>query len=335
MPGNKIRKRFPIAFQTVEKYALEHSKVLKSGGFPSGARKDREEPFEATSYLFMCAHENDGGDRPATGEFWLSPDLDVLASDGSEMISGIRAGTRYSIRCRVHNEGDLDAPSATVEILLVDPTLGASVSGAKQIGIRTVYVPITDGTPFEVVFDWTAGNDDAGHRCMFARVYGFSPYDVPADFGALDACNDRHVVQQNLNIVAQSQEMQFCLEPPRARPAARELPFEVAIAPAQSLPARFAERPLLKGLRFKADVTAAPFEIKPITLRMPPSTKVAVVKAAGNHWTGKLAGHSEAVLSLQIPALGLKKGEAAAYDVVQRVPGTKAVVGGFTIVVRG
>ena len=46
-----------------------------------------------------------------------------------------------------------------------------------------------------------------GHRCLFARVFSFSPLDLPLDDYALSPVPDRHIAQLNLNIVANGDKL--------------------------------------------------------------------------------------------------------------------------------
>ena len=52
--------------------------------------------------------------------------------------------------------------------------------------------------PREVSLDYVVPPALSGHRCLFARVFSFSPLDLPIDDFALDPRIDRHVGQLNL-----------------------------------------------------------------------------------------------------------------------------------------
>ena len=67
-------------------------------------------------------------------------------------------------------------------------------------------------------FAYTVPPTESGHKCLFARCFSFSPLDLPIDDFALDPRLDRHVAQQNLNIVGQAQAFAFNLvHTPNAR----------------------------------------------------------------------------------------------------------------------
>jgi hypothetical protein len=65
---------------------------------------------------------------------------------------------------------------------------------------------------------YTVPPAESGHKCLFARTFSFSPLELPIDDFQLDPRLDRHVAQQNLNIVGQAQAYSFqWIHAPNAR----------------------------------------------------------------------------------------------------------------------
>jgi hypothetical protein len=98
-------------------------------------------------------------------------------------------------------------PSAKVEFYLVDPSLGFDTRYATKLGVAADRVQPYGAT--EIALDYRVPPSLSGHRCLFARVFSFSPLDLPVDDYALDPRIDRHVAQLNLNIVAQAASFSF------------------------------------------------------------------------------------------------------------------------------
>lgn len=177
-------------------------------------KRDRKPPrrFNDASFLHIRSMAADGGARPLPGGvFWLSPDITLEpATAPGPMPAEIQAGHTYRVRCTVRNRGDVGAPAAKVELFLTDPSLGFDTRFATNLTIGQVPSAwVGSGASVPVEFLWTVPPSEAGHKCLFARVFSFSPLDVPADPHLLDPRLDRHVAQRNLNIVAQGQKYTF------------------------------------------------------------------------------------------------------------------------------
>jgi hypothetical protein len=160
--------------------------------------------FIESSFLFMRSCDADAGSRPMPCPvFWLSPDLRVapLANLGMPTRE-LTAGATYRFTATVRNRGDLPVPSAKVEFYLADPSLGWDTRFATKLGVAAGRVQAYGAS--EVSLDYAIPPTLSGHRCLFARVFSFSPSDLPIDDFALDPQIDRHVAQLNLNIVAQA-----------------------------------------------------------------------------------------------------------------------------------
>ena len=167
---------------------------------------DRTRPprdFVDSSFLYMRACDADNGSRPVScPQFWLSPDLRVAPLSNLGMPTrDLTAGTTYRITATVRNRGDLAVPSAKVEFYLVNPSLGFDTRFATKLGVAAGRVQAHSAS--EVALEYTVPPTLSGHRCLFARVFSFSPLDLPVDDYALNPLIDRHVAQLNLNIVGQ------------------------------------------------------------------------------------------------------------------------------------
>lgn len=177
-------------------------------------RRDRRPPeeFHDSSFLYMRSYDADLGARPFSGiVFWHSPDLTLTPTTGvAAYTTTLNAGDTYMIRCALRNRGDIGVPSAKVELFLTDPTLGFDTRFATNLTLGQVpsaWVPSDSNAAVE--FAYTVPPTESGHKCLFARTFSFSPLDLPIDDFALDPRLDRHIAQQNLNIVGQSQAYSF------------------------------------------------------------------------------------------------------------------------------
>lgn len=184
-------------------------------------RKQGPRDFVESSYLYMRGCDADVGSRPIPCPvFWLSPDLRVAPlSNLGAPTRELNAGDRYRLTATVRNRGDLMVPSAKVEFWLVTPSLGFDARFATKLGVAAGRVQAHGAS--EISLDYTVPPSVAGHRCLFARVFSFSPLDIPVDDYALNPVIDRHVAQLNLNIVAQART--FLLDWVHLRNAAERL----------------------------------------------------------------------------------------------------------------
>jgi len=159
--------------------------------------------FVDSSFLYMRSCDADVGSRPVPcPAFWLSPDLRVaplshLGAPTRQLV----AGSTYRLTATVRNRGDLPVPSAKVEFWLTNPTLGFDTRFATKLGVAAGRVHGHGAA--EVAIDYPVPPSLSGHRCLFARVFSFSPLDLPIDDFALNPVVDRHVAQLNLDIVGQ------------------------------------------------------------------------------------------------------------------------------------
>jgi len=176
-------------------------------------QKGRKPPrdFVDSSFLYIRSYDGDIGIRPFSGiTYWHSPDLTVAPlNDLSAYTATLDAGKSYQISCNIRNRGDLIVPSANVEFFLVTPSLGFNTQFATKLGVTAGWVNPYSTT--KVALNYTVPPDLSGHRCLFARVFSFSPLDLPVDDFQLYPPIDRHVGQLNLNIVPQSSAYSFNL----------------------------------------------------------------------------------------------------------------------------
>ena len=178
-------------------------------------RRDRKPPaeFHDSSFLYMRSYDADVGVRPFSNiVHWHSPDITLspVSSVGAYTTS-LAAGETYLIRCWLRNRGDLAVPSAKVELFLTDPSLGFDTRFATRLtnlgNVPSAWVGSVASAAAD--FLYTVPPTEAGHKCLFARAFSFSPLELPIDDFQLDPRLDRHVAQQNLNIVGQSQAYSF------------------------------------------------------------------------------------------------------------------------------
>jgi hypothetical protein len=186
-------------------------------------RRDRKPPaeFHDSSFLYMRSYDGDVGVRPFSNiVHWHSPDITLspVTSVGA-YTTELVAGETYLIRCWLRNRGDLAVPSAKVELFLTDPSLGFDTRFAKNLTLGNVPTAwVGSGASAAAEFVYTVPPAEAGHKCLFARAFAFSPLELPIDDFQLDPRLDRHVAQQNLNIVGQAQGYSFQLvHAPNAR----------------------------------------------------------------------------------------------------------------------
>ena len=190
--------------------------------YENNDQRERKPPgfFVDSSFLYMRSFDADNGVRPFPNQvFWLSPDIQISPiTNLAAYTRSLNAGETYNIRCTVRNRGDMTVPSAKVELWLTDPSLGFDTRWATHLTLG--HVPstwVTANTTAVVNFQYMVPPLESGHKCLFGRVFSFSPLDIPVDDFLLDPRIDRHVAQQNLNIVRQGEPLQFnWIHPPNA-----------------------------------------------------------------------------------------------------------------------
>jgi hypothetical protein len=336
--------------------------------------KDRKPPqnFKDSSYLFIRSYEGDNGSRPGLNvPYWKSPDLNVSpVTSLNSYTTELNAGTLYNIKCLVHNSGDLIVPSAKIEFYLVVPSLGFDTRFAKKLGIEAVWVNCYSSA--EVNMQYLIPPADAGHRCLFARVFSFSPLDIPLHDTILDPCQDRHIGQKNLNIAGQASQMQLkILHMPQAQLTVNIVPMKKEAILAMRHPSandfkildndlkegmatrfkiEFAEKIESAKIASKGSVTNFVFNEnteyntdrqKQIKDEMQKVYKlIRLGEAKASQFIKQIAEYRKmnlenrmTLLNLQIPDLGLQKGEMAGFEIVATNKLNGQVFGGITLLV--
>jgi len=180
-----------------------------------GGKDKRPKPdyFRESSFLYIRSYNGDIGVRPFSGiQFWKSPDINISPlGNSATTTTELVAGQTYTIRCRLNNRGDLMIPYPKVEFFLTDPTLGFNTTVAEILGLTQLPAILLPASNNEVRFNYTVPASEAGHKCLFARTYSFSPLDKPFDLHALNPRIDRHIGQKNLNFIAQATPYSFNL----------------------------------------------------------------------------------------------------------------------------
>lgn len=338
--------------------------------------KNRRPPrdYKDSSYLYIRSYDGDNGSRPGLNvAYWKSPDLNVspLTSLNS-YTTELNAGTAYNIKCLVHNRGDLIVPSAKVEFYLVTPSLGFDTRFAKKLGIAATWVSCYSSA--EVNLQYLIPPSDAGHRCLFARVFSFSPLDIPLHDTILNPVQDRHIGQKNLNIAAQSSQMQMnILHMPQAQLTVNFLPLNrdaiLALRHPSAADFKIVENDKIAGVaaRFKIDFaektenakvefkegkahfdfnTEGKFNLdqqKKVNAEMQRVfTLIYAGKAKASEFKGQIAAFRQmnlenrmTLLNLQIPDVGLQKGEMTGFDIIATNNLNGEVFGGITVLVIG
>ncbi|MCM4166316.1 hypothetical protein KCTC52924_03245 [Arenibacter antarcticus] len=210
--------------------------IKKAAGYISSLRKSREEYlkkvpgrlakiysgkdknpkpdyFRESSFLYIRSYNGDVGVRPFSGiNFWNSPDITINPISNAGMnTTELYAGNTYNIRCRLNNRGDLMIPFPKVELFLTNPSLGFNTTVGELLGLTQLQGLLLPASNGEAQFTYTVPASEAGHKCLFARTYSFSPLDKPFDLHALDPRLDRHIGQKNLNIISQGSTYSFNL----------------------------------------------------------------------------------------------------------------------------
>ncbi len=371
-----------VTLETLEAYIAELRK--RAARSQADARKelnplfdDRRPPrdFVESSYLYIRSCDVDVGSRPLPCPvFWLSPDLRIAPlSNLGAPTTELQAGDAYRLTATVRNRGDLMVPSAKVEFWLVNPSLGFDTRFATKLGVSAGRVHAHGAS--EVSLDYVVPPSLSGHHCLFARVFSFSPLDLPIDDFALDPRIDRHIGQLNLSIVGQATS--FTLDWIHRRNAAERLELVPMTAPVQRalrletvtaltvVGARHWKE-ASEGLTFETapgEGAAISIEQKGAGLELQSSDPEAVsierqadltkqVLAAlralergrGNasRYRGLFGEFREMTaqsvrteVKLGLPRLGLKAGQAVALNVIRRSAATGEPLGGIGLLVRG
>lgn len=324
--------------------------------------------YEGATFLYIRAYEGDKGIRPIPSGiiFCLSPDIE-LYKDGVlvDTTNPLVANTAYTVQVTITNDGDLDCHSCTVDLYLCNLSVGFTVNGGQNLGVLNTQVMAHSKTTVE--FPFTTTTDMSGHRCMFARVYSLITNDYPADFVNFNTYGDRHIAQQNLNIVKQGESFDFNLDWKFRKERPR---LEVLLKPDRTLfkknvnlqgkykeavreidPGKFylsrdikteakpeiITKPGLNtkpGIQLKPGITGKPMkgEIKP---RVEPIiTREKISYLDQGKWLHQFDSGINKI-KVDVPMLGLKENEAVPMSFTVKDPETGEIIGGITVLVVG
>lgn len=336
--------------------------------------KDRKSPeeYQDTSFLYIRSYDGDNGTRPGQNvAYWRSPDVNV--SPLSSLYSYTRelnVGTLYNFKCVVHNAGDLTVPSAKVEFYLVTPSLGMDTRYGKKLGVAATWVNSYSSS--EVNIQYLIEPSDAGHKCLFARVFSFSPIDIPIHDTLLNPRLDRRIGQKNLNIAAQGTQMQLnILHMPQSHirisfkalnrdailslrhPATTDFKvIENRIRRLSRFELQFFEKQsnatlrTQRGINYFQSTGESKFNLdrqKEIGGRMNKVfNEINLGRVKASEFKKEIKEYREmnlentmTLLNLQVPKLGLKEREMTGFDVIATNIMNGEVLGGITLLVIG
>lgn len=161
--------------------------------------------YNESSFLFIRGFPGDRGTRPFLGRIlWRSPDILIeplappapTTSTLTPITNVLKVGTDYRVRVTVRNAGDRIIPSAKVELWLSAPGAGRNTNLARHLtanAIPSIWVDPLGTATLEYLFAPRA--EDVGKRSLLARVFAFSPLDLPVHNHELDPMQDRHVAE--------------------------------------------------------------------------------------------------------------------------------------------
>lgn len=328
-----------------------------------------------SSFLYIRSHAGDLGIRPFNEiNFWNSPDLSLTATTGgnSSQTNSLIAGGTYNINCQLHNRGDISVPFPKVEFFLSDPTLGFNAQFATYLGVCQMEDILLANGNGMANFSYQVPKEESGHKCLIARTFSFSPLDKSDDLNLLDPTTDRHIGQKNLNIVTHETDYFFNLIHHSNTIEGIEFvpltPNEMVALGAPPLKYRNFEERLNPQIFLKGGLTLVnenpQVKISPgkigyeiisegngLTLEEQTDLKETISK-------GRIYKYSEkggvipfrdlitqkrkmnqmvikTSLHIKIPNMGLKPGEAVAWNVINTNRTLKEVKGGITLVIIG
>lgn len=183
--------------------------------FAASRRPKRRPPqhFKDSSFMFIRSFDSDNGNRNFSGiVFWLSPDIQISSMDDlGAYTNTLQGGKLYDIACTIRNSGDIGVPAAKVEFFLCTPSLGFDTRYAEYLGVVQLQELLPPLSSRQVHLPYLAPPNQSGHKCLFTRVFSFSPLDIPNDPYSLNPPTDRHVAQLNLSFLPQAAVMPFQL----------------------------------------------------------------------------------------------------------------------------
>lgn len=319
------------------------------------AEGDEPGGYNGSTFLYIRAFEGDNGARPIPAgiAFWLSPDIELYQNGLLvDTLNPLVPNTSYSVRVTVTNGGDLDCTNCTVDLYLCEPSIGFRTTGALMIGIDNKRVIAHSTATFE--FPFTTTNSMSGHRCMFARAYSLVANDYPADLVNFNTYGDRHIGQQNLNIVKQGESLDFIVN---RFLKANNKDFEIILKPDLNLfntrkeiqrryshPNKIISTNDFKFTRKEAVrvlpdiINKRPENIITREKKINPSGKIKgipeIKRIKTDVWLHRFdSGINK--MKITVPNLGLKENEAVPMSLTVKDSETGIIIGGITVLVVG
>lgn len=157
--------------------------------------------FDGVTRLFIRTNPADDGSVPLPSglAFWTSPDISIVKPGGA--VGGEAVPLQPNkVRVTVFNGGGIPAVDAYVDAFVADPSTVITPTTAKPIGGD--YVTIQGYSSSVLDLPWTPDAQDAGHRCIIARVSLIAPPDTYTNPGVFDVVGDRHVAQRNISVLS-------------------------------------------------------------------------------------------------------------------------------------
>ena len=309
-------------------------------------------PYRDKTFLYIKGYDSDTGNRPmpAGTVFWMSPDIEIF--DGTTPIANnqLVAGKNYQIAVTVRNGGDLPCYSCHVELFICNPSLGFDPVHGTLLGVQTTQVQAQGDTTLS--FPIVATSAMIGHRCLFARVFSFVNNDLPSSATTFPVVADRHIGQQNLNIIQQNNFLKVLM----TNEFAGQKNFQVKVVPRKMDVIKGTRIPQLRRLISPLQAVVLPeFSIKPLKVNagieinrmrattpnrallvrnpaLEASNLAVLTPLRKNLWDFKLdKGTRE--LEVAIPDFKLKNNEAVVVDIELTDTDQNKVVGGIRFVV--
>jgi hypothetical protein len=299
-----------------------------------GPEHSRDTVTDST-FLVIPAFDGDNGARPVAAGIatWHSPAVNIVdeSADPNTSLESIQgtfspnllAGHTYLFEAWVHNLGDMVAPAVNVEFFLRSAGMGATAESARLIGSTVIAIGRNDRSRATVPF--TASTGDLGHHCLLVRASSFNPPDLPDDWSRLVAREDRHIGQQNLNVVAGGSTMTMMLTAPAGRRA--KATMRIRVRPA-SVPLHLKNNACLTNqITLDKGLAGAVFQF---------DTDVPFVKTARatNSWDMEVRRNETCTFRLTMPRTTQRSKAARVYDVEAYDVETKKVFDGVTVLVR-
>lgn len=169
--------------------------------------------------VYLEAIANDGGTHDPNAAWYLSPDLDLVDSNGTQTNTA-KAGEAHKVRVKVRNKDagcsfgnnfNSANDKIRVEAYVTLASLAIDINNSSQsklIGTKDVAPSDVDTGGYKLTADhfvplnWTPGTDSTkangpGHRCLVARCY---PTNLDPS-NKLFLPDDPHIVQHNIDII--------------------------------------------------------------------------------------------------------------------------------------